>query len=128
MLSVRGLLAVTFFFFAVSFVFKSENLEGRWSCRTKSGHAGPNVEYHLNCSGDIFFQKNGQLESSCSETLLPSGSKWRVERDSVLLSDSDGQTFVTYHWRMPDDRTLLLERRGVVYSFDRVFLPLPAGH
>jgi hypothetical protein len=74
------------------------------------------------------FNKNGIITSSCAETFTPSCSKWKTEDEELLLADSDDQIFVGYKWNMPDERTLVLEKSGVTFTFGRIFKPQAASH
>jgi hypothetical protein len=113
---------------SVYFSNDAASVEGRWVCATKSGYADEQTWYQINCGGEINFFTNGTLESSCSEAFAPTGSHWRTEGSNLLLADSDGQTFATYTWKTPDERTLLLERKGLTYTFERVVVPRTSSH
>jgi hypothetical protein len=121
MLSVRHYFATILCIGILSFVNHTASPEGRWSCITRSGQYDEHTWYQLNCSGEIEFQKNGTIISSCSDTFTPTGSKWKISGDTLLLADSDDAVFARYLWKTPDERTLTLEKNGVVFTFDRVF-------
>jgi hypothetical protein len=123
---VRGLLAICLLFASTSFRFSTAPLEGRWVCMTKSGQVNPDLKYTLNCSGEIIFWKNNHFESTCTDALFPTGSKWLLDGSQLHLTDSEGTLFMTYQWLMPTERTLQLERKGVVYEFERAPQPVQA--
>lgn len=128
MLSVRSTIATILHIGLLSFINYTASPEGRWQCITKTGQYDEHTWYQLNCSGEIEFIKSGTIISSCSDTFTPTGSKWQIQGDELLLADSDDTIFARYKWNMPDDRTLVLEKNGVTFTFDRVFRPQAASH
>ena len=125
---VRILFAVFFGLMFASFGFSTDPLEGGWQCMTKSGRQDEHTWYQVNCSGNITLKNNGTVESTITEVFFPSGALWKVEGDQLTLLDSDNNPFVAYSWQMPDERTLILKKKGITYTFDRVFVPQVSAH
>jgi hypothetical protein len=125
--SIRYLITAFLYFCATSFSFTALSLEGQWQCATRSGQYDDHTWYQINCSGTIIFHKNGMVESSCTDAFIPTGSIWQVKDQNLLLSDTEGQVFGQFALEFPDERTLILEKKGIKYTFDRVFIPRPAG-
>lgn len=111
-----------------SFYFNTASPEGDWQCMTKSGRQDEHTWYQVNCSGNITLKNNGTVKSSITEVFFPSGALWKTEGNQLTLFDSDDLPFVTYSWQMPDERTLILEKKGITYTFDRVFVPQVSAH
>jgi len=126
MLSVRNTIASILYIGLLSFVNYTASPEGQWVCATKAWQQDEHTWMQLNCSGVIAFLNTGTIVSSCSDTFTPTGSKWSVSGDDLMLSDSDNKIFARYKWRMPDERTLVLEKNGVTFTFDKVFKPVTA--
>jgi hypothetical protein len=126
------LFRITFAFFVVlstaAFCLDTASIEGPWSCSTRSAQPDPDFKYVLSCSGTIFFRSGGMFESTCTDAFLPGGSHWKVEGTLLHLTDSEGQVFTTYTWRVEQNQTLYLEKDGVIFTFLRVMEPRPASH
>ena len=112
----------------LAFGFVTASPEGSWQCVTKSGRQDEHTWYQVSCSGNIILKNNGVVESSITEVFFPSGALWKTEGDQLTLLDSDNNPFVAYSWQMPDERTLILEKKGITYTFDRVFVPQVSAH
>lgn len=125
---VRILFAAFCGFVFFSFSFDTASPEGDWQCMTKSGRQDEHTWYQVSCSGNISLKNNGTIQSSITEVFFPSGALWKTEGNQLVLLDSDNTPFVTYYWSMPDERTLILEKKGVTYTFDRVFVPQVSAH
>jgi hypothetical protein len=101
---------------------------GTWKCVSRSGQWDAHTKYQLNCSGEIEFCSNNTIISTCPDAFSPTGSIWATEDTQLTLSDSEGTLIVAYTWKKIDERTLMLEKKGIIYMFDRVFKPQTAGN
>ncbi len=103
-------------------------LVGQWRCVAKTGQVDDYTRYRLLCEGDIYILANGTIESTCTEAFSPSGARWQTLGDQLQFTDSEGHAMVSYLWQMPDMRTLVLEKKGIGYHFERVVRPVTAGN
>jgi hypothetical protein len=118
-------------FGALLSAFKNRNTAspiGIWKCVSRSGQWDEQTKYQLNCTGEIEFCPNYSIISTCPDAFSPTGSIWATNGDQLTLSDSEGSPIVFYTWKKIDERTLLLEKKGIIYMFDRVFKPQTAGN
>jgi hypothetical protein len=129
------LLSVTKFFLVFLFslfiywpAFAQNAPEGLWQCATKSGQLDDYTRYQLVCAGTIEFKSDRTVESSCTAAFSPTGSLWKTEADQLLLTDSEGHIIVAYTWKMTDERTLILEKKGISFTFDKIYTPTAAGN
>ncbi len=109
-------------FFALSlcsFRFDASRIEGGWMCSTKSGNWDEYTSYQLNCGGGVMFKADHTVESTTSDAMLPTGTRWQVEGNQLILRDSKGNPFMTYEIKHLDDSQLLLVRKEVLYAFNR---------
>ncbi len=106
----------------------SSALVGQWRCVAKTGQVDDYTRYRLLCDGDIHLLGNGTIESTCAEAFSPSGAHWHTAGNQLQFTDSEGNTMVSYFWQMPDARTLVLEKKGIGYHFERVVRPVAAGN
>lgn len=112
-----------------SFVYSHiESPIGTWKCISRSGQLDEFTKYQVNCSGEIEFCTNSTIISTCPDAFSPTGSIWSTDGDQLTLSDSEGSPIVAYTWKKLDERTLMLEKKGIIYMFDRVFKPQTAGN
>lgn len=132
---INLLLSVTKFFVvflfnlsAISSVFAQTSPEGLWQCATKSGQLDDYTRYQLVCAGTIELKPDRTVESSCTAAFSPTGSLWKTEAEQLLLTDSEGNVIVAYTWQMPDERTLILEKKGIRFAFDKIYTPTAAGN
>ncbi len=123
MSSVLRLSTIAFFgFFALtlcSFRFDASRIEGGWVCNTKSGNWDEYTSYQLNCGGGVIFKADHTVESTTSDAMLPTGTRWQVEGNQLNLFDSKGNRFMSYEIKHLDDTQLLLLRKDVLYAFNR---------
>ncbi|HNL37983.1 MAG: hypothetical protein U0U46_12680 [Saprospiraceae bacterium] len=123
MSSVLRLSTILFFgFFALtlcSFRFDASRIEGGWVCNTKSGNWDEYTSYQLNCGGGVIFKADHTVESTTSDAMLPTGTRWQVEGNQLNLFDSKGNRFMSYEIKHLDDTQLLLLRKDVLYAFNR---------
>lgn len=94
MLSVCYTMATNLHIGFCPFVNNTAFPEGHWLCITKTGRYDEHTWDQFNCSGEMEFNKNGIITSSCAETFAPSCSKWKTEGEELLLADFDDQIFV----------------------------------
>lgn len=94
-------------------------LEGKWDCGSKSGHLDEFTSYQLQCGGDVYFKADHTVESTTTDAFLPSGSKWQVEGENLVLRDSYGTKFVEFGISRLGSNELILSRKGVEYGFVR---------
>ncbi|HNM25965.1 MAG TPA: hypothetical protein PKL15_11065, partial [Saprospiraceae bacterium] len=120
---VLRLSTILFFgFFALtlcSFRFDASRIEGGWVCNTKSGNWDEYTSYQLNCGGGVIFKADHTVESTTSDAMLPTGTRWQVEGNQLNLFDSKGNRFMSYEIKHLDDTQLLLLRKDVLYAFNR---------
>ncbi|MCC7506449.1 MAG: hypothetical protein IT259_14180 [Saprospiraceae bacterium] len=123
MSSVLRLSTIAFFgFFALtlcSFRFDASRIEGGWVCNTKSGNWDEYTSYQLNCGGGVIFKADHTVESTTSDAMLPSGTRWQVEGTQLNLFDSKGTRFMSYEIKHLDENQLMLVRKDVLYAFNR---------
>lgn len=125
--SVRNLLILGITFSLCSFrlselppIPAAKLLEGRWGCNTKSGQLNDITSYQLRCGGDVVFHSDHRVESGTSDVFLPTGSKWEVEENQLVLLDSGGAKFVAFHIKKLEQGELIISRKGVDYSFGKI--------
>ncbi len=130
LLSVTKVFFVVFLFSLSGFspVFAQTSPEGLWQCATKSGQLDDYTRYQLVCAGTIELKPDHTVESSCTAAFSPTGSLWKTEGAQLLFSDSEGNIIVAYTWKMTDERTLILEKKGISFTFDKIYTPTAAGN
>ena len=125
-LSVRSLfiLGITAFLFAFTkwspSTATSTMLEGKWDCGSRSGQLDEYTSYQLQCGGDVCFKADHTVESTTTDAFLPTGSKWQVENDKLVLRDSYGSKFVDFEIKRLGSKELVLSRKGIEYGFVRI--------
>lgn len=88
-------------------------------CNTKSGNWDEYTSYQLNCGGGVIFKADHTVESTTTDAMIPTGTRWQVEGNKLVLLDSKGQTFLSYEIKQLDDKQLTLVRKDVLYAFSR---------
>lgn len=119
---VRFFFVFCFGFFALtlcSFRFDASRLEGGWMCNTKSGNWDEYTSYQLNCGGGVVFKADHTVESTTTDAMIPTGTRWQVEGNQLRLMDSKGNIFMSYEIKHLDDNQLMLVRKDVLYAFSR---------
>lgn len=125
--SVRNLLILGITFSLCSFRLSAEPpvavaklLEGKWACNTKSGQLNDITSYEFRCGGDVVFHSDHRVESATSDVFLPTGSNWEVESNQLVLLDSGGAKFVAFDIKKLEQGELVISRKGVDYSFEKI--------
>lgn len=117
--SVRGVALALLVISTLSFRFSNVLLEGKWICASKSGNLNTDASYELKCAGTVHFQPNHLLVSDCYDGFFPTGARWEVVGNQLMLRDSDERVFAEFHIQRLDQAELLLQRRNVLYRFTR---------
>jgi hypothetical protein len=120
-LSVRTLLilivASPLFSFRMEAPVAANLLAGKWDCGSKSGQLDENTSYQLRCGGDVNFKADHSVESTTTDAFFPSGSKWQILDNKLVLCDSYGAAFVDFEIKHLESKELILIRKGVEYGF-----------
>jgi hypothetical protein len=92
-------------------------IAGKWDCGSKSGQLDENTSYQLSCAGDVNLKADHSVESTTKDAFFPSGSKWQVIDNKLVLCDSYGAAFVDFEIKHLESKELILIRNGVEYGF-----------
>lgn len=117
--SVRGAALAILIIVSSSFIHPNVLLEGMWDCAYKSGNLDINGAYELKCVGSLQFKSNHLLLSNCNDGFFPSGARWELLNNELLLRDSDEKVFAEFQVLQLDQEALHLQRRDIVYFFKR---------
>jgi hypothetical protein len=118
---VRGLFSPAFVLFSLLSLHSDPALlQGKWQCRTLTGRLDSTTLYQMNCEGYVQFKADNLIESTCSDGFFPAGAQWALADGHLLLKDSHGRSFADYIVKKLDERHLVLLRKNVSYTFEKV--------